>query len=72
MGQQNVKEWFQNSNYEMLFIRADGGLAGFIVIKYITDEDVYYLNHFFILRKFRRKSVGREAANQAFNLHGDY
>jgi predicted acetyltransferase len=61
--------WHEDPNYDLLFIRVDGILAGFVVIKFIVEEDIYYLNHFFILRKFRRKNIGKEAAIMAFNLY---
>ncbi|MGM0884903.1 MAG: GNAT family N-acetyltransferase [Bacillota bacterium] len=61
--------WYENPNYDLFFIRADGELAGFVIIKQISEEDIYYLNHFFILRKFRRKNIGKNAAIQAFNMY---
>ena len=60
--------WFNDSNFHLYFIRVESELAGFVVIRKLPEEDAYYLNHFFILRKFRRKNIGKEAAIQAFNL----
>ncbi|MCC2684244.1 MAG: acetyltransferase, partial [Paenibacillaceae bacterium] len=56
-------------SYDLFFIRVERELAGFVIIRHLVEEDVYYLNHFSILRKFRRKNVGKEAAIQAFNLY---
>ncbi|XEC97501.1 GNAT family N-acetyltransferase [Paenibacillus tarimensis] len=65
----NYKVWFEDSNYDLFFIRADGELAGFVIIKRLLEEDKYYLNHFFILRKYRRNKIGKQAAIKAFNLY---
>ena len=62
------KNWFNDSNFYLYFIRVESELAGFVVIRKIPEEDIYYLNHFFILRKYRRKNIGKEAAIKAFNL----
>jgi predicted acetyltransferase len=53
------------------FIRADGALAGFVLIR---DEATYAgagtheISEFFVLRKFRRQGVGEQAARMAFDL----
>ncbi|WP_219838325.1 GNAT family N-acetyltransferase [Paenibacillus sp. R14(2021)] len=69
----NVKDWIDDDNYDLYFIRANEELAGFVIIKRILEEDMYYLNHFFILRKYRGKQVGKQAAIKAFNTyHGNW
>jgi Predicted acetyltransferase len=65
----NHRVWLDDPSYDPYFIRADRELAGFVIIKHITEEDVYYLNHFFILRKFRRNNIGKTAAIKSFNLY---
>jgi predicted acetyltransferase len=65
----NYREWYENPNYDLFFIRVERELAGFVIIRHLVEEDVYYLNHFSVLKKFRRKSIGKEAATQAFNLY---
>lgn len=65
----NHRDWYADPNYDLYFIRVDGKLAGFVIIKHIGKENVRYLNHFFILRKFRRSGIGKAAAIQAFNLY---
>jgi len=67
------KSWFDNPNSSLYFIRVEGALAGFLIIKKIIEENIYYLNHFFILKRFRRKNIGKDAAIKAFNLlKGDW
>lgn len=63
-----LKDWYDDPNYCLFFIRVDRSLAGFVVIKQIVEEDIYYLNHFFILRKFRKQNIGMKAAILAFDL----
>lgn len=65
----NHIDWFNDPNYDLYFIRVDGKIAGFVIIRQIPEEDIYYLNHFLILRKFRGKIIGKSAAIQAFNLY---
>lgn len=69
----NDKDWFEDDNYDLCFIRANEELAGFVIIKRILEEDMSYLNHFFVLRKYRRKQVGKQAEIKAFNMyHGNW
>jgi predicted acetyltransferase len=63
------QQWLDDPNYELYFIRVDGELAGFVVVRYIEEDSTYYLNHFFVVRKHRRKQIGKEAAKMAFNKH---
>lgn len=62
------KSWLDSEHFHLFFIRADEKIAGFVVIRNLYKEQVINLNHFFVLRKYRRQGVGREAAIQAFNL----
>lgn len=65
----DVRIWYEDPDYDLLFIRVDQSLAGFVVIKHLREEQLYYLNHFFVLRKFRRQRTGKAAAVMAFDLH---
>ncbi|MEK3917708.1 GNAT family N-acetyltransferase [Paenibacillus sp. FSL H7-0331] len=65
----NYKNWYEDPSYDLFFIRVEGLLAGFVIVKHIIEEDVYYLNHFFILRKFRKQNIGKQAARMAFELY---
>ncbi|MBD3919496.1 GNAT family N-acetyltransferase [Paenibacillus sp. PR3] len=65
----DIQSWYEDPNHDLYFIRADDALAGFVVIKYLVEESSYYLNHFFILRKYRRQGVGRKAAVMAFDRY---
>lgn len=58
----NFMDWYTDPNYHMYFIRLDRSLAGFVIVKRIQEEKLYYLNHFFILRKYRAMKIGQQAA----------
>ncbi|WP_454190911.1 GNAT family N-acetyltransferase [Paenibacillus sp. Marseille-Q7038] len=64
----NFMDWYTDPNYHMYFIRLDRSLAGFVIVKRIQDEKLYYLNHFFILRKYRAMKIGQQAAFITFDL----
>jgi len=55
-------------------IRADGRLAGFVMIDEVDhsiltgERDVILMREFFVLRAYRRHGVGRIAARRAFEL----
>lgn len=61
---------FWNSNKNHFFVvRVDGELAGFAVIENLGEDEMtdYDVAEFFILRKFRRKGVGRFVAHTLFD-----
>ena len=47
-----------------LFIRADGSLAGFALVRKVGDE--WQMAEFFVMRRFRRSGIGGEAAVMVF------
>lgn len=53
-------------------IRADGQVAGFAIVDQgsdvTTDPSVFDMAEFFVLRRWRRRGVGREAARQLLAL----
>jgi predicted acetyltransferase len=56
------------------FIRADGELAGFALVnrkasRIVRDETVWWMEEFFIMRRYRRGSVGRTAARLVLDRH---
>jgi predicted acetyltransferase len=55
-------------------IRADGKLAGFVLIREISrDPPGHDVGEFFVLRKFRGKGVGKAAAHRVFDMFpGDW
>ena len=47
-----------------LFIRTDGSLAGFALVRRAGDE--WQMAEFFVMRRFRRSGIGGEAAVMVF------
>ena len=66
-----IERFWSERGRRSFFIRADGALAGFVLIR---DEAAYAgpgtceISEFFVLRKFRRRGVGEQAARLAFDL----
>ena len=50
------------------FIRADGKLAGFVLVREGLGDEPHSIAEFFVMRKYRRRGVGRIAAHQVFAL----
>lgn len=56
------KYWENHEDYNAYLIKANGEIAGFVLVKQLEDDRSYKLAHFFILRKFRRSGIGTQAA----------
>ncbi|MGO4374979.1 GNAT family N-acetyltransferase [Paenibacillus sp. 2TAB19] len=63
------RNWFEDSNMDLYFIRYDGKITGFAVVRIIPEEEINYFNHFFVLRKYRNKKIGKDAAIKVFNRY---
>ncbi|GAB4202387.1 MAG: hypothetical protein OHK0022_25530 [Roseiflexaceae bacterium] len=66
--------WWVRDECEQYLIRADGRLAGFVIIACAPMAHMpagidYELMDFYIAPPFRRQGVGRHAAPLAFDLH---
>jgi predicted acetyltransferase len=68
---EKIERFWTERGRRSFFIRADGALAGFVLIR---DEathggkGTHEISEFFVLRKFRRQGVGEQAARMAFDL----
>jgi len=60
-----LEDW-RNCRNSPYVIRVDGELAGFAGVKREVRNE-YLVQEFFILRKFRRKGIGRNVASQLFD-----
>lgn len=49
------------------FIRADGDLAGFALVRNVNG--VFVMSEFFVMRRYRREGVGARAAAAVFRRH---
>ncbi|MSP82592.1 MAG: hypothetical protein EXQ94_06585 [Alphaproteobacteria bacterium] len=55
-------EYFEAEGNHPFFIRVDGAIAGFVVVGRFPDIAGWNMEQFFILARFQRQGVGREAA----------
>ena len=66
--------WTEDGRYPYM-IRVDGKIAGFALIRTVTDSSsatvhIYYnMCEFFVMRKYRHKGVGVSAAFKVFDMH---
>ena len=58
-------DWRAGKNHPFI-IRVDGELAGFAGVAY-DDSGEYFIQEFFVLRKFRRRGVGKSVAFMLFD-----
>ena len=61
--------WTEPERYPFL-IKVDEHTAGFVLVRKLTDDNgatVHAISEFFVLRKYRRKKVGKQAAFSAFD-----
>ncbi|BBI34302.1 hypothetical protein KCTCHS21_37010 [Cohnella abietis] len=67
-----LDHYFTEEGRHPFFIRVDGMLAGFALIREIgTNENndiIYSLAEFFVMKKYRRQGVGQHAAVEVFDL----
>jgi predicted acetyltransferase len=71
-GYRYLDAYFAEPGRHPLLIRADGRLAGFVLVRRAAsadgDGEVSDMGEFFVMRKYRRQGVGSEAARRAFDL----
>ena len=62
--------WTDNDRYPYL-IRVDGKIAGFVLVRRLDNSESkvhqYSIAIFFVLKKYRKKSVGKEVAFKIFD-----
>ena len=71
----NLDEFFRRDVHHEFFIRADGQLAGFALVYEgdafrDPDERVWWMEEFFVMRKYRKLGVGERVATQLFEKFG--
>ena len=66
----NLNDYWSDSNHIPYFIYVDGLLAGFVLIqKYPTNLELFDIDQFFVLRKFKGNGVGKKAFGKVLNNH---
>jgi predicted acetyltransferase len=68
----SLQEYWDKENERFpYFIKVGERYLGFVLVKYITlsDRNYFSMAEFFIMKKYRRKGIGRSIAEQVFNMH---
>lgn len=63
-----LKDYWNNPKRHPFFVKAEGRLAGFVLVSTGTeDEDVHSISEFFIMQKYNGKGIGKKAAVEVFD-----
>jgi predicted acetyltransferase len=66
-----VDNYWTEQDRQVFFLRIDGKLAGFALIRKVTtvEEQAYYsMAEFFVMKKYRKKNAGKIFAQRLFDL----
>ena len=62
--------WIEPNRYPFL-VKVDGKYAGFVMVRRFPDEEsgeeIFHIAEFFVLKKYRRRQVGRQMARRIFD-----
>src|SRR5438128_967521 len=70
-----LDEFFAKAVHHAYLVRVAGKLAGFAMTCRgnafrNSTEEVWWMEEFFVMRKYRRRGVGERVATQLFETHG--
>jgi predicted acetyltransferase len=65
----DLTPYWKNPDFHAFFIEYEGELAGFALIETGTNGEPNIIREFFILRKFNRLGLGREASIKIFDMY---
>lgn len=72
-GYNHIDDYWNEKGRFPYLIRVDGKIAGFALIcphcDYRKEADAKCFGEFFVMLKYRRMGIGRQAATQLFDLH---
>jgi len=67
-GCDDLPDYWEKEDHHPFLIRAGNEIAGFAMVRPYPDEpDRMEIGEFFVLRKFKRRGIGREAAYRLFD-----
>ncbi|WP_289142865.1 GNAT family N-acetyltransferase [uncultured Brevibacillus sp.] len=64
----NLEDYWTKSNYHPFFIKVEGELAGFVLVRSETDTEPNSIEQFFIMTTYNGKGIGRIAAKRIFDM----
>lgn len=65
---EDIDSYYTEPNYNSFFILVDNKMAGVAIIKNISEENINYLRHFFVMRKYRRLKIGQSAVHMLIDM----
>ncbi len=69
-GYKHLRLYWCESNRHAFLLRVDGNLAGFALVKKGSEisgnETIWDMAEFFVVRKYRRRGIGTEAAHEVW------
>ena len=72
-GYNHIDDYWNEEGRFPYLIRVDGKIAGFALIcphcDYRKEADARCFGEFFVMLKYRRMGIGKQAATRLFNLH---
>ena len=69
----DIDSYYTEPNYNSFFILVDNKMADVAIIKNISEENINYLRHFFVMRKYRRLRIGQSAVHMLLDMfHGKW
>jgi predicted acetyltransferase len=66
-----IDQYWTEPERQAFFLKVEGKLAGFALIREVESSEgnnYYSMAEFFVLRKYRRKNIGKNFAQRLFNL----
>lgn len=64
--------WIEKRRFPY-FIKVDGKFAGFVMVcdhcHVSDDKDTLFMSEFFVMKKYRRKGIGKYAAKKVIDMH---
>jgi len=68
----HLEDYWKEKDYRFPYlIKKDEKYVGFVLVRFIESAERNYFSiaEFFIMKKYRRKGIGKAVAKQVFNLH---
>ncbi len=67
----NLDDYWNDENRFSYIIQKDEIYIGFVLIRYIEEQQCNHFSiaEFFVMKKYRRKGIGKSIATQIFNSH---
>lgn len=67
-----LDDYWKDESYRFAYVlKSDENYIGFVLVRLVIAGERKYFSiaEFFIMRKYRRKGIGKAVAGQMFNLH---